>query len=160
MSEDTLDKRELYRWRTALEAELNRVENLADDHQIIQRTPKDPQKFRNFLSGENELFGSVLEKRILGFISKGTWGDLSGDQIFYLMLRLKLADLVLDAMIRDEACERGYLGRLPRPPSPDRTSEFWRWLLISVWGVLGEHYLVSWVDDCLRKYHAQRVDRT
>lgn len=140
-----INESELIRWRKLVEDELDCLEELSGGR-FIQRTPTDPQKLRDFLSGENQLFGSILEKRIKAFTENGgSWGDLTDDQIFYLTLRLKLAGLVLDAMRRNEAAAQ--LASLPEPPSPDNAADFCRWLLIETWTVLGEDYLASWVED-------------
>jgi hypothetical protein len=132
-SRSNMTDEELRKWKAKLLNEVGPVSAHAgttSDH-----IPKNPIQVRNYLSGTNQLFASVLDKRIVRFAASGEWDTSSGDQCFFLILRLNLAFIFLETRLHG-------MPQPPEEPPPDAgDATTLCWLLIDLWKVLGEGYL-------------------
>lgn len=141
-------------WHELVQEEMDRPEIQVSSHHF----PASTLRTSDWLLGEAQLASVSLDKAIRQFSRTGVWPSLTGEQLFYMLHRLMLADAVLDGLSVPEESHvipkgfRALKTAIPIPPDSNKKEDVLPWLLIDVWNAIGAGQLEEFAKVLLQQY--------
>ena len=113
------------------------------------RLPAQRARALDWLQGSSYLAKPSLERAVRHFSRCREWPALSAEEVFFLLLRLLLAQRVIEEFMQPE--DFSLRRMFPALPDPREWPVFVEWLLITGWEVFG--------DGCLQNWHARLFEK-